>query len=104
VKWQTENRVEDQIFNPYLTIFAEGLGVDVILMGRLVSILSAMGILAPVLGAVADRLGYRLVMRLANWFYRSLGLHPLGLVGAGTGFGRSRGNLAADHLAAGSGS
>lgn len=54
-----------QIFNPYLATFAEGLGVDVIVMGRLISLVSAMGIIAPLLGALADRLGYRLVMRLA---------------------------------------
>jgi len=54
-----------QIFNPFLAIFAAGLGIDVITMGRLLSLRSATGFVAPVLSALADRYGYRRMMRLA---------------------------------------
>lgn len=54
-----------QIFNPFLAIIAAGLGTNVVVMGRLVSLRSIMGLVAPALGTLADRLGYRLFMRLA---------------------------------------
>lgn len=54
-----------QIFNPFLPIFAAGLGIDVITMGQLLSLRSAAGFVAPLLGALADRYGYRRMMRLA---------------------------------------
>ncbi len=54
-----------QIFNPFLPIFATGLGVNVITMGQLLSLRSATGFVAPILGALADRYGYRRMMRLA---------------------------------------
>lgn len=53
-----------QMFNPYLPIFAAGLGTTVVVMGRLVSVRSVMGLVAPLFGAYADRHGYRQVMRL----------------------------------------
>jgi predicted MFS family arabinose efflux permease len=53
-----------QIFNPFLHIIATGLGVDVVTLGRLLSLRSAVGIAAPLFGTLADRRGYRLVMRL----------------------------------------
>ena len=52
-----------QIFNPFLTIIAAGAGISVVAMGRLVSLRSMMGLTAPVLGALADRIGYRRVIR-----------------------------------------
>jgi predicted MFS family arabinose efflux permease len=52
-----------QMFNPFLPIFATGMGTDVVVMGRLVSLRSAMGIFAPIFGALADRTGYRRIMR-----------------------------------------
>ncbi|MEZ4868438.1 MAG: MFS transporter [Caldilineaceae bacterium] len=54
-----------QIFAPFLTIFAAGLGVDVVTMGRLISVRTASGVLAPLLGSLADRHGYRKIMRLS---------------------------------------
>lgn len=54
-----------QMFNPFLPIFAAGLGIDVVVMGRLVGLRSAMGLLAPIFGALADRHGYRLIMSSA---------------------------------------
>lgn len=52
-----------QMFSPFLPVFAAGLGTTVIVMGRLVSLRSAMGLAAPFFGAYADRHGYRQVMR-----------------------------------------
>jgi predicted MFS family arabinose efflux permease len=54
-----------QIFNPFLPIIASGLGLDVVAMGRLVGLRSAMGIFAPAAGVASDRSSYRLVIRLA---------------------------------------
>ena len=61
--------IGNQIFNPFLPIIAAGLGVSVVTMGQWVGLRSAMGIFAPFSGAIADRHGYRLVIRatlLAN--------------------------------------
>jgi predicted MFS family arabinose efflux permease len=52
-----------QIFNPFLPIFAAGMGIDVITLGRLLGLRSAMGLLAPVAGVLADRTSYRRVLR-----------------------------------------
>ena len=54
-----------QIFNPFLPVIAAGLGMSVVELGRLVGLRSAMGIFAPISGALADRHGYRLVIRAA---------------------------------------
>ena len=57
--------IGNQIFNPFLPIFAAGLGIDVITLGRLIGLRSATGILAPLAGATADRTSYRRVIRIA---------------------------------------
>ncbi len=57
-----------QIFNPFLTIFALGLGVNVVTLGRLLSLRSIMGLSVPFIGAMADRHGYRRMMRLMLLF------------------------------------
>ena len=57
--------IGNQIFNPFLPIIAAGLGVSVVTMGQWVGLRSAMGIFAPFSGAIADRHGYRLVIRAA---------------------------------------
>jgi len=54
-----------QLFNPFLTIFAVGLGVNVVTLGRLLSLRLITGIFTPIMGALADRHGYRRIMRLA---------------------------------------
>jgi MFS family permease len=54
-----------QIFNPFLPIIAAGLNTDIITLGRMVSLRSATGLLAPAIGTLADRHGYRLIMRAA---------------------------------------
>jgi MFS family permease len=54
-----------QIFNPFLPVIAAGLGMSVVELGRLVGLRSAVGILTPISGALADRHGYRIVIRSA---------------------------------------
>ncbi|MFO7850396.1 MAG: MFS transporter, partial [Spirochaetia bacterium] len=56
--------VSVQLFNPFLTIIAAGMGLSVVTMGRLVSVKNLMGLSAPLLGSLADKIGYRAVMRL----------------------------------------
>lgn len=53
-----------QLFNPFLPILAEGLGVSIVTLGRLVSLRTAVGIVAPLFGTFADRLGYRFILRV----------------------------------------
>ena len=57
--------IANQLFNPFLPIFAVGMGLDVVTLGRLVGLRSAMGIFSPLAGAMADRQGYRRVMQVA---------------------------------------
>lgn len=52
-----------QLFNPFLTIIAAGIGISAIGMGRLVALRGMMGLAAPLFGSLADRVGYRAVMR-----------------------------------------
>lgn len=54
-----------QLFNPFLSIFAAGLGASVVAMGRLISLRSLMGLFAPGFGMLADRWGYRRTIRLS---------------------------------------
>ncbi|HUW71457.1 MAG TPA: MFS transporter [bacterium] len=56
--------IGSQIFNPFLPLIASGLGLGVVQLGRLVGLRSAMGVFAPVSGALSDRFGYRLVIRV----------------------------------------
>jgi predicted MFS family arabinose efflux permease len=57
--------IGSQIFNPFLPIIASGLGLSVVQLGRIVGLRSAVGILAPLSGAISDRVGYRVVIRAA---------------------------------------
>lgn len=52
-----------QLFNPFLPIFAAGLNSNVVVLGRLVGLRSGVGLVAPLFGALADRRGYRPVLR-----------------------------------------
>ncbi|MFZ4656180.1 MAG: MFS transporter [Caldilineaceae bacterium] len=54
----------NQLFNPFLTIIAAGLGVDVIQLGQLLGLRNIMAVFAPLFGSLADRWGYRCIMRL----------------------------------------
>lgn len=56
-----------QLFYPFLPLFAAGLGITAVSMGRLVGLRTLMGLLSPFWGALADRHGYRLVMNGALW-------------------------------------
>jgi predicted MFS family arabinose efflux permease len=62
-----------QLFNPFLLIFAGGIGVSGLTMGRLVSLRNLSGLIAPVIGSLADRFGYRKLMRI-NLLLVALGL------------------------------
>lgn len=53
-----------QLFFPFLPVLAQGLGISTVTLGRLLSLRSLTGLLAPAFGALADRHGYRRVMRL----------------------------------------
>ncbi len=57
--------IGSQIFNPFLSLIATGLGLGVVELGRIVGLRNVMGILAPLSGALADRFGYRLIIRVA---------------------------------------
>jgi predicted MFS family arabinose efflux permease len=84
-----------QIFFPFLPVFAAGLRTTTVAAGRLVSLRSAMGLLSPAFGALADQRGYRFTMRLGlllgaiGYFIvglsSSLGLAALGMVLGGLG-------------------
>lgn len=53
-----------QMFYPFVPIFADGLGVSAVIIGRLISLQSFVGVFAPIFGNLADRYGYRPFMRL----------------------------------------
>lgn len=52
-----------QMFGPFLGIFAAGMGMDIVALGRLLGARNAVGITAPIFGALADRLGYRRILQ-----------------------------------------
>lgn len=52
-----------QIFGPYLAAIAAGLGISIVSLGFLNSLRSLMGLAAPVVGSIADNIGYRMAMR-----------------------------------------
>ena len=54
-----------QLFFPFLQTVALGLGMDIVVLGRLVSLRSLAGLSAPLFGSAADNFGYRRIMRLS---------------------------------------
>ncbi|MCY3991368.1 MAG: MFS transporter [Caldilineaceae bacterium] len=70
-----------QLFFPFLQTIALGMAIDIVLLGRLVSLRSLAGLSAPLFGAAADRYGYRRLMRL------SLLLAAAGMYLLGSGWG-----------------
>lgn len=52
-----------QIFNPFLIVIAGGVGVSTLMMGRIFSMRSLVGLIAPLLGSIADRVGHKVIMR-----------------------------------------
>ncbi len=71
-----------QLFYSFLQIIALGMGLNVVVLGRLLSLRSVVGLSAPLFGNAADRHGYLRVMRLG------LVLAAAGtfLMGSGAGF------------------
>ena len=53
-----------QMIYPFVPIFAAGFGVSAVIIGRLFSLQSLVGIFAPIFGNLADRYGFRPFMRL----------------------------------------
>lgn len=51
-----------QLFYPFLPLFAAGLGITAVSMGRLIGVRTLVGLSAPLWGALADKRGYRVVM------------------------------------------
>ena len=70
-----------QLFFPFLGTVALGLGMDIVVLGRLVSLRSLAGLSAPLFGSAADSYGYRRIMRL------SLLLSAAGMFLLGSGAG-----------------
>ena len=54
-----------QLFNPFLTIIAAGAGISAVSLGGLVAIRGLMGLTAPAIGTVADKIGYRKIMKIS---------------------------------------
>ncbi|MBC7259664.1 MAG: MFS transporter [Chloroflexi bacterium] len=52
-----------QMFGPFLAIFAAGMGMDIVALGRLLGARNAVGFTAPIFGALADRFGYRRILQ-----------------------------------------
>jgi predicted MFS family arabinose efflux permease len=71
----------NQLFNPFLAVFAAGLGTSVVTLGALVSLRSIVGLIGPVLGAWSDRIGYVSMMR-AGLLFVAGGLLLFGLTSA----------------------
>ena len=53
-----------QIFAPYISVIARGVGISVVTLGALNSVRSLMGLLAPGFGSLTGNVGYRKVLRL----------------------------------------
>ena len=70
-----------QLFFPFLRTVALGLDMDIVVLGRLVSLRSLAGLSAPLFGSAADSYGYRRIMRL------SLLLSATGMFLLGSGAG-----------------
>ena len=70
-----------QLFFPFLGTVALGLDMEIVVLGRLVSLRSLAGLSAPLFGSAADSYGYRRIMRL------SLLLSATGMFLLGSGAG-----------------
>ena len=67
-----------QLYNPFLTIIAAGVGISAVSLGGLVALRSLMGLSAPLIGTIADRIGYRKIMQI-SLFLSGLGMLMAGL-------------------------
>lgn len=66
-----------QLFNPFLTMIAAGVGISAVTLGGIVAVRGLMGLAAPLIGTLADKIGYRKIMQI------SLFLTGTGMVLAG---------------------
>jgi len=57
-----------QLFNPFLTIIAAGVGVSAVSLGGIVGLRSFIGLSAPLIGILSDRIGYRKIMQISLVF------------------------------------
>jgi len=48
-----------QLFNPFLTIIAAGVGISAVSLGSIVALRGLTGLSAPLIGTIADKIGYR---------------------------------------------
>jgi predicted MFS family arabinose efflux permease len=67
-----------QVFNPFLGLIATGLGSSVVVLGRLLSLRSLMGLTAPAFGSLTKRIGYRRTIQL-SLFSAALGISIVGI-------------------------
>lgn len=51
-----------QIFNPFLPIFARGMGITEVALGWLVGLRNVVGLIGPLFGTLGDKKSYQLVM------------------------------------------
>ena len=54
-----------QLFNPFLTIIAAGVGISAVSLGGIVALRGIMGLSAPLIGTIADKIGYRKIMQFS---------------------------------------
>ena len=54
-----------QLFNPFLTIIAAGIGISAVSLGGILALRGLMGLSAPLIGTIADKIGYRKIMQLS---------------------------------------
>lgn len=54
-----------QFFNPFLTIIAAGVGISAVSLGGIVAVRGLMGLAAPIIGTIADKIGYRKIMQIS---------------------------------------
>ena len=52
-----------QIFFPFLSIIANGMGVSAVRLGQLTSLRNITGLVSPLFGVLGDKIGYRRVMQ-----------------------------------------
>lgn len=67
-----------QLFNPFLTMIAAGVGVSAVTMGAIVSLRGIMGLSSPLMGVMADRIGYKKIMQ-GGLFLTGIGMIVAGL-------------------------
>ena len=66
-----------QLFNPFLTVIAAGAGISAVTLGGIIALRGLMGLSAPIIGSLADKMGYRKIMQI------SLFISGFGMIMAG---------------------